>query len=668
MRNWLQICFLVKHTPNLHLATSRLLPQKCFHQIISSKLHSHHKTSIENIRTLHTSNSCWKARKTREEKKFKNIIQFKPKSKLPTIQLWRGCNALEIADITKRDLDDVFEAISYLENSQYYDNPELEINDTGALISIAKRLGYRVDFIRNPNLEETKTKKVKDLTRRPPPDVKDLVKRPPVVAIMGHVDHGKTTLLDALRHSSIVSQEFGGITQHIGAFTVNLPQGQITFLDTPGHAAFKAMRARGALATDLVVLVVAADDSIMEQTVESIRFAREADVPIIVAINKIDKPTVDIGKVKNDLLTVGIQVEDLGGEVQAVPISALKKINLDVLTEAILTQAELIGVGGDPKGPVEGVVLEASLDTLKGKVSTALVQRGTLKKGCVLVAGTAWGKVRTMYDEHGKQLTEVTPGMPVQVLGWKSFPLAGDIILQADSEKHARDVVQFREQKLMEEKMLGDQVIIEKKAQMHYEKYRKERQERLMKGRYRKMKNYFREKEVMEDTHPFLSFVLKGDVHGSVEAIMDVVNTYDSHDACRLDVIHSGVGNVTENDVELAETFDGIIYTFNVKVPPEIKKLADEKGIQIKPFNVIYHLIADMKTEISSRLPLVEEEDVLGLISSLRHEKSDVETIKKDVECGLMVADTEISFEPGDIIICYDPKSVAQETDWNPGF
>ncbi|GBM37939.1 Translation initiation factor IF-2, mitochondrial [Araneus ventricosus] len=309
-----------------------------------------------------------------------------------------------------------------------------KIHDTGALIAIAKRLGYRVDFIKNPNLEDAKTKKVKDLTRRPPPDVKDLVKRPPVVAIMGHVDHGKTTLLDALRHSSIVSQEFGGITQHIGAFTVILPQGQITFLDTPGHAAFKAMRARGAQATDLVVLVVAADDSIMEQTLESIRFAREADVPIIVAINKIDKPTVNIDKVKNDLLTVGIQVEDLGGEVQAVPISALKKINLDVLTEAILTQAELIGVAGDPKGPVEGVVLEASQDTLKGKVSTALVQRGTLKKGCILVAGTAWGKVRTMYDEHGKQLTEVTPGMPVQVLGWKSFPSAGDIILQADSE------------------------------------------------------------------------------------------------------------------------------------------------------------------------------------------------------------------------------------------
>ncbi|KAF8773635.1 Translation initiation factor IF-2 like protein [Argiope bruennichi] len=629
----------MKHTHNLHLATSRLLLQKCFHQVLS--LQYQNKTSIQKIRTFHTSSICWKSRKTREEKKFKHIIQFKPKSKLPTLQLWRGCNALEIADITKRDLDDVFQAISYLENSEYYDDPELEINDTGAIISIAKRLGYRVDFIRNPNLDVAKTKKVNDLTKRPPPDIKDLVKRPPVVAIMGHVDHGKTTLLDALRHSSIVSQEFGGITQHIGAFTVNLPQGQITFLDTPGHAAFKAMRARGAQATDLVVLVVAADDSIMEQTVESVRFAREADVPIIVAINKIDKPTVNIEKVKNDLLAIGIQVEDLGGEVQSVPISALKKINLDVLTEAILTQAELIGVGGDPKGPVEGVVLEASLDTMKGKVSTALVQRGTLKKGCVLVAGTAWGKVRMMYDEHGKQLTE----------------------------KHARDVVHFREQKLMEEKMVNDQMVIEKKAQIHNEKYRKERQERLMKGRYRKMKNYFREKEIIEDTHPFLSFVLKGDVHGSVEAILDVVNTYDSHEACRLDVIHSGVGNVTENDIELAETFDGIIYTFNVKVPPEIKKLADEKGIQIKHFNVIYHLIADMKTEISSRLPLVEEEDVLGeALPSLRHEKSDVESIKKDVECGLMVEDPEVSFEPGDTIICYNPKSVAQETDWSPGF
>ncbi|GFR05827.1 translation initiation factor IF-2, mitochondrial [Trichonephila clavata] len=250
-------------------------------------------------------------------------LQVYQRSKQSTVSLWKGCNAFDIADATKRNLDDVFEAISYLENSVHYKDPGTEINNTSAILGIAKRLGYRVEFVKNPKLEEVKEKS-KDLVKRPPPDIKDLVKRPPVVAIMGHVDHGKTTLLDALRHSSIVSQEHGGITQHIGAFTVNLPEGQITFLDTPGHAAFRTMRARGAQATDLVVLVVAADDSIMEQTVESVRFAKEANVPIIVAINKIDKDSVNIDKVKQDLLNIGIQVEDLGGEVQAIPISALK--------------------------------------------------------------------------------------------------------------------------------------------------------------------------------------------------------------------------------------------------------------------------------------------------------------------------------------------------------
>ncbi|GIX89284.1 translation initiation factor IF-2, mitochondrial [Caerostris extrusa] len=687
MRNWPYFCFLLKHAQDLK----------------------------QKIRTFHSSNILKKARKTREEKKFKNIIQVKQKSKLPRIQLWTGCNPLEIADMTNRELNDVYKAISYLENGAAYMDYNVEIHDTGAIIAIAKRLGYRVEFIKNPNLEQAKTKRIQDLVKRPPPEAKDLVKKPPVVAIMGHVDHGKTTLLDSLRHSSIVTQEHGGITQHIGAFTVNLPVGQITFLDTPGHAAFKSMRARGAQATDLVVLVVAADDSIMEQTVESVRFAREATVPIIVAINKIDKPTINVDKVKQDLLNLGIQVEDFGGEVQAIPISALKKINLDLLAEAIVTQAELIGVGGDPTGPVEGVVLEASLDTTKGKVSTALVQRGTLKKGSILVAGTAWAKVRGMFDENGKQLTEVRPGMPVQVVGWKSWPAAGEIILEADSEKHARLVAEYREQKLMEEKMATDQIIIEKKAQMHYEKYYQERQARLMKGRHRKIRSSIREKESVEDPTPFLSFVLKGDVHGSVEAILQVVDTYDSHDVCRVDVIDSGVGNVTENDILLAETFEGVIYTFNVQVPKEVKKLADETGVIIKPFNVIYHLIADMKTEISNKLPLVEKEDIIGeasvlqqflinekkskvpvagckctkgvlkknslckvirsdevifdgLIKSLRHEKSDVESIKKDVECGLMVDDPEVTFEAGDTIVCYSPKSVAQITNWNPGF
>ncbi|XP_054716534.1 translation initiation factor IF-2, mitochondrial-like [Uloborus diversus] len=691
----------------------KLCSFQSYHCIVQCLKHNEFNFCKHGFINFHSSFVLKKKRKTREEKKFKNIIQFKPKSKLPVVQLWNGATPLEIADVLQRDIDDVFEAISYLENGELFDDPDLEINDAAAIMGIAKRLGYRVELVKKPEEKSVKKEKDKDLYKRPPPEPSELVKRPPVVAIMGHVDHGKTTLLDSLRHSSIVSQEFGGITQHIGAFTVKLPQGQITFLDTPGHAAFKTMRARGAHATDLVILVVAADDGIMEQTVESVRFAREANVPIIVAINKIDKNSCDIDAVKQGLLTIGIQVEDLGGEIQAVPISALKKMNLDLLTEAVLTQAELMGISGDPKGPVEGLVLEASLDTIKGKVSTALIERGTLKKGAFLVAGTSWAKVRAMYDEHGKTQNEVSPGIPTQIIGWKSFPAAGDIILEAESEKHAREVVKFREMKKMEEKMLFDKKIIDKKLEKHLEQYRAERQARLLKGRYRRERKAYREKESIIDTSPCLAFILKGDVHGSVEAILDVVKTYKSHDACRLDVIQSGVGHVTENDIEMADVFEGVIYAFNVNVLPEAKKMAEEAKIPIKHFNIIYRLIADMKTEISSRLPFVQEEDILGeatvlqeflindgkkkvpvagskctkgiikknslckvirsekviyngSIVSLKHEKSDVESIKKDVDCGIMVENKDISFQPGDTIVSYNPKSVAQVTDWNP--
>lgn len=683
-----------------------------FHYLINLRKSWRTNGSIKRIMKFHTTNFL---RGSKHSKKPKHIIQYKPKSQQPMVALWRGITPLEIADTLKRDIDDVFEAISYIEYGNLLKDPDLEIFDDPTILAIAKRLGYRVQLIKNPSEVKMKDKKNPDLLKRPPPDLSVLVKRPPVVAIMGHVDHGKTTLLDALRNSSIVSQEHGGITQHIGAFTVDVPEGKIVFLDTPGHAAFHTMRARGAQATDLVILVVAADDGIMEQTIESIRFAKEANVPIIVAINKIDKPKSDIDFVKQGLLTCGLQVEDLGGEIQAIPISALKKTNLDSLTEAILTQAEIMGVAGDPTGPVEGVVLEASLDTAKGKVSTALIQRGTLRKGCCLVAGTAWAKVRSMYDDNGKTVTETPPGTPIQIFGWKTFPVSGEIILEATSEKHAREVVKYRESKEMEKKMSADHVIIQKKMEMHFAKYREERQARLMRGRYRKERNYFRDKESVIDEDPFFAFVLKGDVHGSVEAILDVVNTYKSHKSCRLDVIHSGVGNITENDITLAETFEGVIYTFNIDVSRDMKALADERNVTIRPFNVIYHLIADMKTEISNRLPAVEEEDIVGeaavlqmflinegkkkvpvagckctkgtlkrnarckvirsekvlyngLVTSLRHEKSDVESIKKDVECGLIVDNIELIFLPGDTIICFNPKSVAQVTDWNPGF
>ncbi|CAH2269475.1 jg26258 [Pararge aegeria aegeria] len=269
----------------------------------------------------------------------------------------------------------------------------------------------------------------------PPAPPEALRPRPPVVCVMGHVDHGKTTLLDALRDTSVVDTEFGGITQHIGAFEVKLSSGEkVTFLDTPGHAAFTAMRSRGAQATDIVVLVVAADDGVMEQTVESIRMAREADVPILVAINKIDKPGVNIEKTMRSLAKHGILCEALGGDVQAITVSALKKLHLDTLVEALILQAQLMDLKADPGGYVEGVVIEALVDPRTGKQATVLVQRGTLRKGCIIVAGTGWAKVRVLNTAEGVSIQEAPPSTPVSVLGWREMPSAGDQVLEVDTE------------------------------------------------------------------------------------------------------------------------------------------------------------------------------------------------------------------------------------------
>lgn len=673
------------------------------------------KSSAEALTAFHTSSIVEKSRQTALEKKTRNVIQFKPKSKSPVVALWKGITVTDFAERTNKTLDHIFEALTYTENGALYSSPKSGIHSTSVLRELAKRVGYRVQIVGNPHANaDAKTKDV-DVTRRPPPDPSELEKRPPVVTIMGHVDHGKTTLLDSLRHTSVVKQEYGGITQHIGAFTVKVSQGEITFLDTPGHAAFKTMRARGANVTDIVVLVVAADDGVMEQTLESIRFANEAGVPIIVAINKIDKPLKDVDAVKQELLVSGVQLEELGGEVQSVCISALKKINLEGLVEAILTQAELMGIGGDPKGSVEGVVLEASVDKARGKLSTSLVQRGTLRKGAFLVAGTSWAKIRGMFDEWGKPLQVVTPGLPVQLFGWKSLPCPGDEILEVQSEKQAQAVVAFRIKKKTEEKMQEDLIVIEKKAEEHRQKYQQEREERLRKGFYRKRLTGIREKESVDGPTPRVSFVLKGDVDGSIEAIEDVIYTYPSHNICRLDLIRSGVGDVTESDISFAESFNGIIYCFNVKIPQNLKPVVEEKNIPIKTFNVIYHLIDDLKLEINKRLPLMRDDEIIGeahvlqqflinegrkkvpvagckcvkgvlkkgslckivrsgetihedSVISLRHEKSDVESIKKDVECGLRIENKEISFMEGDVIVCYSEKYIPQCTDWNPGF
>lgn len=340
--------------------------------------------------------------------------------------------------------DHVFEAMIYVKDSDHYDQPWKRIDNVKVIQDIVKKSGMRC-LIGGPpvQLHQETTKQVQDAVRRPPPGPGvPLITRHPVVTIMGHVDHGKTTLLDSLRNTRVVDEEFGGITQHIGAFQVSLGGGLVTFLDTPGHAAFSAMRSRGAHVTDVVVLVVAADDGVMEQTAESIRMANEAKVPVIVAINKIDKPQADIERTKKMLLAQGLQLEEAGGEVQCVAVSALKSIGLAQLVETIQAQAALLDLKTDPSGPVEAAVIESRTDPNRGKLSTAIIQRGTLRRGAFLVAGTAWAKVRSMFDDQGRPVQQAGPSTPVEIIGWRDLPSAGDEILEVESEVGSLFVLQ----------------------------------------------------------------------------------------------------------------------------------------------------------------------------------------------------------------------------------
>lgn len=406
----------------------------------------------------------------------------------------------------------------------------------------------------------------------------------------------------------------------------------------------------------------------------------------------------------------------MGGDIQAIPISALKGTNLDQLIEAILVQAEIMEIKGDPKGLVEGVVIESTSTQHRGKLSTALIQRGTLRRGAILVAGSAWAKVRSMFDEWSKPIQMAPPGTPVQIMGWKELPNAGDEMLEVESEQRAREVLKWREDQKMLEKQKADAIVIQKKLEEHLLQYKAELKQRREEGRFRKRPVIFRPKEYQETyTGPKLPIIIKGDVDGSVEAILDMIETYSDHDRCRLDLISYGVGNVSENDVELAQTFNGIIYGFNIKIPDSVNILIKKTKVVIKEFKVIYHLFNDMKNEIDARLPLVDKEQQIGeavvlkefmvtvgkkkvpvagclctkgilkkdvnfrvvrgtdtifdgKLASLKHLKNEANSIKKDVECGLRLEDPEVRFQAGDTIICYERVKVEQKIDWNPGF
>ncbi|KAJ2741993.1 translation initiation factor IF-2 [Coemansia sp. BCRC 34301] len=462
--------------------------------------------------------------------------------------------------------------------------------------------------------------------------------RPPVVTIMGHVDHGKTTLLDTLRNSSITAGEAGGITQHIGAFSVQLKGGQaITFLDTPGHAAFSAMRARGANATDIVVLVVAADDGVMPQTKEAIQHALDADVPIIVAINKCDKHGADPSRIKDDLLKHGIQTEDLGGDIQAVEISALKGTGVEELSESIVTLAEILDLRAEVDIPAQGTVIESQIERGRGNVASVLVKRGTLKVGDVIVAGTAWCKVRSMSDDRGNAVKVAGPASAVEIMGWKEIPQAGDMVLQAEGEGQAKRVVDSRmEKRKNKARLAAVEAMNVQRREMHEREDSERHDEKAHRKAVWEFYNGLRDaypeplapknaakSDVAENAAaatsaaasqqlPVVPIVIKGDVSGTVEAVASALKQLPDK-KIKINVISTGVGPVSESDVVLAGSgSQGIVVAFNVKADKRTQAVAKREKVDIMPFRVIYKLLEDVERLLVSRLEPIRVEEIQG--------------------------------------------------------
>ena len=410
--------------------------------------------------------------------------------------------------------------------------------------------------------------------------------RPPVVTVMGHVDHGKTSLLDALRSTDVAAGEAGGITQHIGAYQVALKSGEkITFLDTPGHAAFSSMRSRGAQATDIVILVVAADDGVMPQTIEAINHAKAAEVPMIVAVNKVDKPDSDPQKVLQELLQYEVFVEDMGGDVQAVPVSALKKTGLDELTDAINLQAEMLELKANPDRSAEGVVIESQVDKGRGPVATCLVKRGTLKRGDIVVAGAQWGKVRALVNERGQQMKEAGPSLPAEILGLDGAPEPGEVFAVVESEARARELVEYRERvkrdKAAAARTGGGASLEQMMAKL-------------------------KSNEVQE-----LPLLIKADVQGSAEAIIGALEKVGNEEV-QAKIVHSAAGGVSESDVLLAQASGSPIFAFNVRANKQARELAEREGVEIRYYSVIYDLIDDVKNTLEGMLAPEKRETFIG--------------------------------------------------------
>ncbi len=600
----------------------------------------------------------------RRTQRLKGIASNEPKEKL--VREVTIPEAITIQDLANRMSERAVDVIRLLmKQGQMVTINDVIDADTAQLI--AEEMGHSVRRVAEADVEEGLF------------DVADdpalLAPRAPVVTVMGHVDHGKTSLLDAIRSSDVAAGEAGGITQHIGAYQVTAPSGaKITFIDTPGHAAFTAMRARGAKVTDIVVLVVAADDGVMPQTIEAIHHAKAAKVPIIVAINKIDKPDAKPDRVRTDLLQHEIQVESMGGEVVDVEVSATKKTNIDKLLEMLGLQAEILDLKADPNRAAEGTVIEAKLDRGRGPVATVLIQRGTLRVGDLVVAGAEWGRVRALVSDTGAPIETAGPSTPVEVLGFSGTPDAGDRLAVVDNEARAREVTDYRARQKREKtaaRATGMRGSLEQMMAQAKTSGRKE-----------------------------FPLVIKADVQGSLEAIVGALDKLGT-DEVAARVLHAGVGGISESDVTLAEASGVPIIAFNVRANKEARELAERAGIEIRYYNIIYDLVDDVKKAMSGLLPPTLRETMLGnaqileifnvskvgkiagcrvtdgtverganvrlirdnvvihegKLSQLKRFKDDVREVGAGMECGMAFENYQ-DMRQGDVIECYRVEQI----------
>ncbi|MEX1032293.1 MAG: translation initiation factor IF-2 [Cellvibrionaceae bacterium] len=531
---------------------------------------------------------------------------------------------------------------------------------------IVEEMGHKAKLVTGNEVEERLEETIAVEGERVP--------RAPVVTVMGHVDHGKTSLLDYIRKTKVASGEAGGITQHIGAYRVKTGHGEITFLDTPGHAAFTSMRARGAQCTDVVILVVAADDGVMPQTEEAVQHAKAAGVPLVVAINKMDKEAADPDRVKNELAAKDVIPEDWGGDTQFIPVSAITGDGVDSLLDAVSLQAEMQELTAVKNAPARGVVIESRVDVGRGVVATMLVQQGTLKAGDIILAGQSFGRVRAMTNELSEQVKEAGPSTPVEILGLDSAPAAGDSFVVAPDEKKAREVAEHRAEK--------------------------EKQERLQRSQAIKLENMF--SSLDEGEKKILPVVLKADVRGSLEAIQSALQDIGNEEV-QVNIVTSGVGGITENDVNLALTAGAIIIGFNVRADTSARKVAENEGVEVRYYSIIYQLLDEVKSALSGMLSPERVEEIVGIaevrdvfkspkfgqvagcmvvegtvyrnkpirvlrenvviyegeLESLRRFKDDVSEVRNGMECGIGVKDYDVKV--GDQIEVYDVKEVARE-------